>query len=117
MVTMLEKKPSSSVGCNIRVSRTRQTKEPMEARAFLINVEREMALDRLLALLEAEAAINPERAGHARANALSRIARLRSAHATYALATSTEMQRVSTGAWIRKRHFTAPSERETRFAA
>jgi hypothetical protein len=106
MVTMLEKRPSSSVGRDIRVSRARQTGETRQARAFLLNVEREMALDRLLELLEAEAVINPERAGHARAHALSRIARLRSAHATYALATSTEMERVGTGAWIRRRHGT-----------
>ncbi len=110
MVTMLENKPSCFVGRDIRVSRTRQTREPREARAFLLNVEREMALDRLLVLLEAEAAINPERAGHARASSLSRIARLRSAHATYALATSTEMQRVGTGAWIRRRHAVSQGE-------
>ena len=112
MVTMLEKRPSSSVGRDIRVSRTRQTVESRQAQAFLINVEREMALDRLLALLEAEAEINPERAGHARAYAISRLARLRSAHATYALATSTEMQRVGSGAWLRRRHGEATSEGE-----
>src|SRR6202035_1500890 len=101
MVTMQDNKPSTSCGRDIRVSRSRQTRE---TRAFLLNVEREMALDRLLVLLEAEAAINPTRAGHARANAYSRIARLHSARATYALATSTEMQRVGDGAWIRRRH-------------
>lgn len=100
-LTMLEKKPSACVGREIRASRTKQTRE---TRAFLLNVEREMALERLLALLEDEANINPARPGHARANALSRIARLHSARATYALATSTEMQRVGTGAWIRRRH-------------
>jgi hypothetical protein len=104
MVTMLEQKQSSSAARDIRVCRIRQTGETREARAFLLNVEREMALDRLLELLEAEAVINPERAAHARANAMSRIARLRSAHATYALATSTEMQRVGAGAWLRRRH-------------
>jgi hypothetical protein len=101
MVAMLNEKPSTSCGREIRVSRSRQTRE---TRAFLLNVEREMALDRLLALLEAEAEVNPARAGHARANAFSRIARLHSARATYALATSTEMQRVGDGAWIRRRH-------------
>src|SRR5580658_8582702 len=100
MVQMLENKPSSIVGREIRVGRCRQTRE---TRAFLLNVEREMALDRLLVLLEAEAEVNPARAGHARANAFSRIARLHSARATYALATSTEMQRVGDGAWIRRR--------------
>jgi hypothetical protein len=101
MVTMLEREPSASVGREIRVSRSRQTRE---TRAFLLNVEREMALDRLLALLEAEADNNPERAGHARAHVLSRIARLHAARATYALATSTEMKREGNGAWIRRRH-------------
>ena len=108
MVVMLENKPSSSIGRDIRVSRTRRPLETRETRAFLINVEREMALDRLLALLEAEAEINPGRAGHARANTLSRIARLRSAHATYALATSTEMQRVGVGAWLNRKHSILP---------
>jgi hypothetical protein len=107
---MLEKNSTPCIGREIRVSKARQTEDLRQTRAFLINVEREMALDRLLALLEAEAEINPERAAHARASALSRIARLRAAHATYALATSTEMQRVGTGAWIHKRHATSPQK-------
>ena len=99
MVNVIER--VEETGRQIRVCRNKVTREN---RAFLVNVEREMALSRLLKLLEAEAQVNPQRAADARASSMSRIARLQSARATYALATSTEMERVSNGAWIRRRY-------------
>ena len=99
MVSMLEKMPSRAA--KIRVSRSRQIRENRE---FVQNVEREMALSRLLKLLEAEEQANPANEVSARNGELSRIARLQSVRATYALATSTEMQREGNGAWIRKRY-------------
>lgn len=68
---------------------------------------REDALARLLEVLEAGApgcvhfhADNALESGVE----LSQLARLRAAHATYALATSTKMRRVGAGAWVRERY-------------
>ena len=99
MVSIIERTPSHVEKISSGSSITN-----LESRAFLINVEREFALQKLLNLLEAEAVINPARAGYARANALSRIARLHSAHATYALSTSSEMKRIAEGAWLKSKH-------------
>lgn len=67
-------------------------------------------LTRLVELLEAETYRNPPRAGRLRADAMSRIARLHNARAAYALATTGEMQRMGTGAWLRRRHAVHPAD-------
>ena len=87
-------------------SRSRQTRE---MRQLSQEVERQLALERLLNLLAVEAEQNPARAGRDRANALSRMARLRAAHASYALATTGEMERVGVGAWMRRREAVKPN--------
>jgi hypothetical protein len=65
---------------------------------------REAALERLVSLLEA----GTSEYAHAHAHntlesgvELSQLARLRAAHASYALSTSDKMRRVSEGAWVR----------------
>lgn len=67
---------------------------------------REAALERLVAVLEgAEPHPSGEHLFSVRSNydALSRLARLRAAHAAYALANSGDMERVGSGAFVRHR--------------
>ena len=68
---------------------------------------REVALARLVSLLEA----GTSEYTHTHADntlesgvELSQLARLRAAHAAYALSTSDKMRRVSEGAWVRAPH-------------
>ena len=64
--------------------------------------EREAGLARLLALLESEADPATAHNGPVHNDSLSHIARLRNAHASYALATTGEMEREGPGAWVRR---------------
>lgn len=66
------------------------------------DLDREAALARLLALLESEDDPGMIHVGSLRTDALSHIARLRNAHASYALATTGGMERESPGAWVRR---------------
>lgn len=74
---------------------------------------REAALERLVAVLEGA---DPHPSGeHLRSvrdntNALSRLARLRAAHAAYALANAGDLERVGTGAFLRRRSTALPAE-------
>jgi len=103
MVTL----PSNQIshGCSQRRGRSRQVRE---ARLRTQELARQEALDRLVSLLEADIERNPPRTGRNRADALSRLARLRSAHATYVLANMNDMERVGPGAWVRRRHLVRP---------
>ena len=104
MITANEKQ--SIRGHEIRVCRTR---EVPTNRTFLTNVEREMGLTRLLNLLEMEAQQDLASVDCPSADHMSRIARLQSERAKYALATSTEMIRISNGAWLRRRYDARPA--------
>ena len=64
-----------------------------------------IAFERLVSLLEADGGAvrreSPMSRGAEQDN-LSRLARLRAAHAAYALATTGEMKRMGQGAWVRR---------------
>ena len=67
-----------------------------------------MAFERLINLLETGAEQTPAPVGRNRADSLSRLARLRAAHATYVLTTGGEMERVGMGAWVRRCYVSEP---------
>ncbi|HLK56178.1 MAG TPA: hypothetical protein VKU00_06425 [Chthonomonadaceae bacterium] len=92
-----------------REQKSGRSRRTRETRRLTLEMEREMALERLVNLLAAEAEQNPARAGRDRADSLSRLARLRAIHASYALATSGEMERVGMGAWVRRRYSVKPT--------
>ena len=83
--------------------RTQRRMERLAERTKLEERARDQALARLVAVLEHAHAIEiPHLTGRFRiGDGYSRLARLRAAHATYALATMNGMERASDGAFVR----------------
>jgi hypothetical protein len=85
------------------IDRTRRRMVRLAEQARTQERERDLALARLVAVLEhAHSDEVPHLTGRFRiGDGYSRLARLRAAHATYALATMNDMERPSEGAFVR----------------
>ncbi len=93
---------------NTNLQETKTPRREMSHRLPRLRAEeqaRDAALERLLALLaagapDAQTPHSPET--EAAPDTLAQLARLRAAHATYSLETTGGMERVGTGAWMRR---------------
>jgi hypothetical protein len=83
--------------------RERQRRIVRRNRQIAQELARAEALERLIALLETGTPEAGLGISQRRRDSRSHLARLEAAHATYALANSSEMERISDGAWIRRR--------------